>query len=302
VLLAKDGKPIFEKAYGMASKSYGAANRTDTKFNLGSIDKVFTKVAIGQLIQQGKIASIDDKLIKYLPDYANKEAAEKITLRQIVNMQSGIGDFFGPTFEKTAKDQFRTISDYLPLFTPEPLQFEPGTKQKYSNGGYIVLGAVIEKLTGKTYYDYVRENIFQPLGMDDTDFSRVDGKSIATGQGLLRSAARWRPWRGGEHLYAAARGLVGGRRLLHGARPTDSRMLCGNRILNPAFDPGAPVARENHSRDHAGPGHLPEAHRMNGVINRHAWWILMIILSNYHPPTAQDVAGSVREFMGLRMD
>ena len=294
VLLAKDGKPIFEKAYGMASKSYDAANRTDTKFNLGSIDKVFTKVAIGQLIQQGKIASIDDKLIKYLPDYPNKEAAEKITLRQIVNMQSGIGDFFGPTFEKSGKDQFRTISDFLPLFADEPLQFEPGTKQKYSNGGYIVLGAVIEKLSGKSYYDYVRENIFQPLGMDNTDFSQVDEivSNRATGY-TKRGAVETVSWRQNVYTLPARGSSAGGGYstvydLLKFANAVRER-----KILNPAFDPGAPVAPGKPFAIMLGLGIAGGSPGVNGVMEAGMpGGYTMIILSNYDPPTAEDVAAA----------
>jgi len=305
VLLAKDGKPIFEKAYGMASKSYSAANRTDTKFNLGSIDKVFTKVAIGQLIQQGKIASIDDKLIKYLPDYPNKEAAEKVTLRQIVNMQSGIGDFFGPTFEKTAKEQFRTISEYLPLFASQPPQFEPGTKQKYSNGGYIVLGAVIEKLAGKSYYDYVRENIFQPLGMDNTDFSQVDEivSNRATGY-TKRGAVETVGWRQNVYTLPARGSSAGG-----GYSTVDDLLKFANavrerKILNPAFDAGAPAAAPGKPfAIMLGLGIAGGSPGVNGVVEAGMpGGYTMIILSNYDPPTAEEVAASVREFMGLRMD
>jgi CubicO group peptidase (beta-lactamase class C family) len=304
VLLAKDGKPIFEKAYGMASKGYGVPNRTDTKFNLGSIDKVFTKVAIGQLIQQGKIASVDDKLIKYLPDYPNKDAAEKITLRQILNMQSGIGDIFGPTFEKTAKDQYRTISDFLPLFASEPLQFEPGTKQKYSNGGYIVLGAVIEKLSGKSYYDYVRENIFQPLGMENTDFSQVDEivSNRATGY-TKRGAVETAAWRQNVYMQPARGSSAGGGYstvddLLKFANAVDER-----KVLNPAFEAGAPVAPGKPFAVMRGMGIAGGSPGVNGVVESGLPGdYRVIVLSNYDPPSAEKVTESVREFMGLRMD
>jgi D-alanyl-D-alanine carboxypeptidase len=304
VLLAKDGKPIFEKAYGMASKSYAAANRTDTKFNLGSIDKIFTKIAIGQLIQQGKIASVDDKLIKYLPDYPNREAAEKITLRQILTMQSGIGDFFGPKFEKSAKDQYRTISDYLPLFANEPLLFEPGAKRQYSNGGYIVLGAVIEKITGKTYYDYVRDNIFQPLGMNDTDFSEMDEvvSNRATGytkHGVVESVV----WRENVELQPARGSSAGGgysttHDLLKFANAVDER-----KILNPAFEAGAPVAPGKPFAIMRGIGIAGGSPGVNGVLEADMpGGYTLVVLSNYDPPSAEAVSTTVREFMGLRMD
>jgi CubicO group peptidase (beta-lactamase class C family) len=164
VLIAKGDRAVFQKAYGLASREYSVPNRTDTKFNLGSINKIFTQVAVGQLVEQGKL-SLDDKLGKHLPDYPNKQAAEKVTVRQLLSMSSGIGDFFGDKFDATAKDRLRSVKDFLPLFASEPLRFEPGTRREYSNGGYIVLGAVVEKVSGRDYYEYVRENIFTPAGM-----------------------------------------------------------------------------------------------------------------------------------------
>lgn len=186
VLIAKGGKPIFQKAVGLASKETKTPNRIDTKFNLGSINKIFTQVAINQLIEQGKLGW-DDKLGKFLPDYPNKEAAEKVTVRHLVEFRSGIGDFFGKKFDAAPKERLRTINDFLPLFADQPLAFEPGTKNVYSNGGYIVLGAIIEKITGQTYYDYVRDHIFKPAGMTNTDSYFSDGKTPNLAEGYRRN-------------------------------------------------------------------------------------------------------------------
>lgn len=168
VLIAKSGKPIFQKAVGLADKVKKTPNQINTKFNLGSINKIFTQISVNQLIEQGKLAW-DDKLGKFLPDYPNRDAREKVTIKQLVEMQSGIGDFFGAKFDAMPKERIRSINDYLPLFAEKPLAFEPGTSRAYSNGGYVVLGAIIEKITGQTYYDYVRDHIYKPAGMTDTD-------------------------------------------------------------------------------------------------------------------------------------
>jgi D-alanyl-D-alanine carboxypeptidase len=168
VLVAKEDRVLFHEAYGLADRDKQVPNRKDTKFNLGSINKNFTRVAIHQLVRQGKIG-LDDKIGKYLPDYPNAQAAEKVSIRQMLNMTSGIGDFFGERFDATPKEKIRTLRDYLPLFADLPLEFEPGTSNKYSNGGYIVLGLIIEKASGVDYYAFVRENIFKPCGMTDTD-------------------------------------------------------------------------------------------------------------------------------------
>ena len=172
VLIAKNGKPIFEKAYGLASKAFNVPNRIDTKFNLASMNKMFTAVAIAQLAKQNKL-SFDDHVIKYLPDYPNRSVAEKVTIHQLLTHTSGLGDFFNEKFE-AQKTRLRAVQDYFPLFVNDPLLFEPGQKWQYSNAGFIVLGAIIEKVSGQNYFDYVNEHIYKPAGMIDTDSYETD--------------------------------------------------------------------------------------------------------------------------------
>jgi CubicO group peptidase (beta-lactamase class C family) len=176
VLIAKRDRILFLDAYGYADRGRKIPNRKDTKFNLGSINKSFTRVAILQLEKQGRLA-LDDPIKKFLPDYPNPQAAEKVTVRNLLDMTSGIGDFFGPRYDATPKEKIRSIADYLPLFADKPLEFEPGTNSRYSNGGYVVLGAIIEKVSGMDYYTYVRKNIFEPCGMRATD-SYEKGKGV----------------------------------------------------------------------------------------------------------------------------
>lgn len=185
VFVAKDDKPIFTKAYGFANKENKTPNNTETNFNLGSINKIFTRIAIGQLVREGKI-SFDDKLGKLLPDYANKDAREKVTIRHLVTMKSGVGDFFGERYMAMPKDKLRKNSDFIPLFADQPLAFEPGSGERYSNGGYILLGAIIEKVTGKSYYDYVRENVFKVAGMTNTDSFENDKMPVNSANGYTR--------------------------------------------------------------------------------------------------------------------
>ncbi|MDY0232293.1 MAG: serine hydrolase domain-containing protein, partial [Candidatus Saccharicenans sp.] len=182
VLVAQDFQPIFFKPYGLASKEFEVLNQPDTRFNLGSINKIFTKIAIAQLVAKGQL-SLDDKLGKLLPDYPNPEAKEKVTVRQLVNMTSGIGDFFGPEFRNTAKDVIRHNRDYLRFFASKPLAFEPGSREMYSNGGYVVLGEIISAVSKMDYYDYIKRNIFEPAGMKDSDWFQADVpvKNIAEG-------------------------------------------------------------------------------------------------------------------------
>jgi len=175
VLIAKDDRVVFHEAYGFADREDKVHNRKDTRFNLGSINKSFTRVAVYQLARKGRLA-LDDTIKRFLPDYPNADAAAKVTVRQLLNMTSGIGDFFGSRYDATPKEKIRKLQDYLPLFADLPLEFEPGTSNKYSNGGYIVLGLIVEKVSGVDYYSYVRENILKPCGMLASDWFARDAK------------------------------------------------------------------------------------------------------------------------------
>jgi CubicO group peptidase (beta-lactamase class C family) len=172
-LLAKDGKVIYKKAFGMANKDFNAPNRVDTKFNLGSMNKMFTSVAIAQLVERGKL-SFDDPLAKFLPEFPSKEAAEKIKIKNLLCHTAGLGSYFNNKFMESSRARFRTTNDFMELAKDEKLAFEPGTSWRYSNTGMLVLGAVIEKATGQGYYDYIRENIYKPAGMINSDCYDLD--------------------------------------------------------------------------------------------------------------------------------
>lgn len=169
VLIARGPDVSWQEAFGFSNRDLKTPNQIDTRFDVGSIAKSFTRVAIGQLLEQGKL-KLTDKVGLYLPDYPNADVREQVTIQQLLTMRSGIGDFFGEKFDQAPKDKIRTLADYLPFFAADPLQFPPGTKQQYSNGGYIVLGLVIEKITGQSYYDYVEKNVFTRAGMKDSRF------------------------------------------------------------------------------------------------------------------------------------
>jgi CubicO group peptidase (beta-lactamase class C family) len=165
-LIAKDGVAVWQRAFGLRDREKNAPATLETRFRLGSMNKMFTSVAIAQLVEAGKL-KFSDTLATVLPDYPNKEVAQKITIDQLLTHTSGLGNIFGPKFFET-KDRLHTISDYLPLFVDAPLAFEPGQRWSYSNAGFIVLGLIIEKLSGQSYYDYVEQHIFAPAGMTAT--------------------------------------------------------------------------------------------------------------------------------------
>jgi D-alanyl-D-alanine carboxypeptidase len=165
-LLAKDGKPIFTGAYGMADREKKVPNTVNTRFRIGSMNKMFTAVSILQLVQAGKI-SLSDPVGKYLTDYPNKDIATKVTIQQLLTHTGGSGDFFGPQFD-AHRLELKTLQDYIKLYGERAPEFEPGSRWVYSNYGFLMLGVVVERVTGKSYYDYVSENIFKPAGMTST--------------------------------------------------------------------------------------------------------------------------------------
>lgn len=191
MLVARGGQPMFSKAYGMADKRTGAPNNLNTKFNLGSLNKMFTAVAIAQLAERGKL-SFDDTVARLLPDYPNKALAEKITIHQLLTHTSGMGNYQNEKFLANL-DKSRTIADLLPFFASDPVEFEPGSKWQYSNSGYALLGLIIEKVSRQNYFDYVREHIFKPAGMVNTD-SYEKGKDVTNlAVGYMRMNAEGRP-------------------------------------------------------------------------------------------------------------
>jgi CubicO group peptidase (beta-lactamase class C family) len=131
------------------------------------MNKMFTAVATLQLVEAGELA-LDEPIATYLPDYPNADLASKVTVRHLLSHTGGTGDFFGPEYDEH-RLELREHSDYVDLFGERGVLFEPGSRWEYSNCGLILLGALIEAVTGASYYDYVREHVFQPAGMTSTD-------------------------------------------------------------------------------------------------------------------------------------
>jgi CubicO group peptidase (beta-lactamase class C family) len=173
VLVAENGKVIYKKGLGLANMEWNIPNTSETKFRLGSITKQFTATLIMQLVEQGRI-KLDGKLSDYLPEY-RKDVGEKVTVHQLLNHTSGIPSYTGlPGFlSEISRDPY-TVSDFIKKYTSNDLEFEPGSKFAYNNSGYFLLGAIIEKVTGKTYEQALKENILDPLGMKNTGYDHYD--------------------------------------------------------------------------------------------------------------------------------
>ncbi len=188
VLVARGGEPLVHRAFGLAERGAGRANATTTRFDVGSITKLLTKVAVGQLLRDGKLR-LTDTILDHLPDYPDADIARKITVEQLLEHRSGLGDIFNERWESTAKDRLVTPRSFFPLFAGRPLQFEPGTGRGYSNAGYIVLGAIVEAASGMPYADYVEQRVFAPAGMKRSGFLPRDGSVDDLATGYTRQGA-----------------------------------------------------------------------------------------------------------------
>jgi CubicO group peptidase (beta-lactamase class C family) len=180
VLVAQHGVVLLEKGYGFKNMQTNALNDSNTIYQIGSLTKQFTAIIILQLQEQLRL-SVSDPLIKYIPDYPG---GDKITIENLLTHTSGIVNYTkDELFMNNNAVNPITIENLIAQFKNKPLEFTPGEKYSYSNSGYILLGYIIQKITGKSYFEVVRENIFQPLGMNHSgfDFKALKNRDKATG-------------------------------------------------------------------------------------------------------------------------
>jgi D-alanyl-D-alanine carboxypeptidase len=167
VLVVQDGATVLRRGYGMAELELGVPIAPDMVFRVGSVTKEFTAACVLKLAEQGRLA-LDDPLSKYLPDFPT--SGRKVTLEQLLTHTSGIRSYTDmPAWPARMREEW-TLAELEDFFKNEPFDFEPGTRWHYDNSGYVLLGAVLEKVTGKPYADVVSEMILRPLGMKDTRY------------------------------------------------------------------------------------------------------------------------------------
>jgi len=287
------------------SGEYGDVKTPETQINLGSANKMFTAVAIMQLVEQGRVR-LDDSIGKHIPDYPNREAREHVTIRQLLMHTSGVGDFFNEKY-MARKKEIRSLVDLLTLFATDSLEFRPGAKWQYSNGGYVVLGRVIELVSGMSYEEYVQRYVFAPAGMTRTSgdarepyarghtFMRSDG-SIALAREVNDFAvpATGSPAGGGYStvgdLVSFARALRAGKLL---SNESFERMITPHSTTDRGtqYGYGFELATRDgetvfgHNGHHLGISAQLDVYRRSGKI--------VAVLSNYDPPTAPVVAAQL---------
>jgi CubicO group peptidase (beta-lactamase class C family) len=191
VMVARNGATVFSGAYGLADRDKKIPNTLDTRFRIGSMNKMFTATAVLQLAQAGKI-KLNDPVGKYLTDYPNKDVATKVTIHHLLTHTGGTGDIFGPEFDAHRRE-LRTLSDYVKLYGERGPAFEPGSRWAYSNYGMLLLGVVIERVSGQSYYDYVRTHVYEPAGMTHSGSLAEDEVVPGRSVGYMRRDGAWRP-------------------------------------------------------------------------------------------------------------
>lgn len=210
-LLARKGEVVFEGARGLADRNHHVPMRIDSKLNLGSMNKMFTAVVIGQLVDEGRL-TFDDPVSKFLGGKGWTRAdLTKVHVGHLLSHTSGLGSYFNASYERTARHLLRRVDDYKPLVAEETLAFEPGSRWAYSNTGFLLAGAVIEAVTGKDYFDVVRERVYARVGMTGSDAYDIDlvVPQLAIGYSKARTAAG-PVWRANTFEHVIRGGPAGG--------------------------------------------------------------------------------------------
>jgi len=268
VTVVDGSETVIDECRGMAERRFGVPIDRQTKFHIGSMNKMFTAVAIAQLVEAGKL-SWDDTLAQRVPEYPDHEAAKKITVWQLLHHTAGLSDFFVPEFFQK-REKFLNPADYLDLIARQPKVSDPGKDWNYSNAGYVLLGRIVENVSGENYFDYIERHVFAPAGMDASGFDNLDGVTpkLAVGyfhEGLFSSEwkADWMkiPLKGGP----AGGGYSNNTDLLRFARALREGKLVQPATLAKMFDDEVPagpggyaagfgdrLSHGRHVRGHAG--------------------------------------------------
>jgi D-alanyl-D-alanine carboxypeptidase len=297
VLVTRDGRTLFEGAYGLADRERGVSNTPLTQFRVGSMNKMLTAVAVLQLVQAGKV-DLNAPLGTYLSDYPNTDVASRVAIGHLLTHTGGTGDIFGPLFTANRLD-LRNTDDYLELYGNRDLLFTPGSQWAYSNYGFMLLGAVIERVSGQSYDDYIAARVLAPAGMTATGAApeavALPGRAVGYmwQGGTLVSNAPTLPYRGtpagggystvGDFARFAA--ALREHRLLdaaHTAQLLEGKVTMGQSVVKYAY---GFIDRVQAGRRLV--GHGGGAPGMNGELTfQPGGGYTIVVLSNLDPPAA----------------
>ena len=274
-LVARNGVPVFFKAYGMADREKKIPNTIRTRFNLGSINKGFTQAAIRQLAAAGKL-SMTDTLGKFFPDYP-QAVTRSATVEQLMTHRAGVSDFFGPAFNSAPKSGFASNGDYFRFVSSLPPTFAPGERNQYCNGCYIALGAIIEKVSGMPYEKYMAENVFRRAEMTSTGYLRSDRPEPDVALGYTRRNADG-VLRNNVDMHGLSGSAAGG------GYSTALDLLTYVKAVRAGKFPGADP---NMGIAGGAPG-------INAILETRGEWTV-IVLTNFDPPTGQQLGVAIAD-------
>ncbi|MBK6933140.1 MAG: beta-lactamase family protein [Saprospirales bacterium] len=208
ILIAKGDQVLLEYACGEASKAWHVHNNINTRFNLGSMNKMFTATAVMQLVEKGQLR-LDEPISRYVDEsWLPRTITDRVTVQNLLTHTSGLGSYFNETYEKSSRDLFRQVSDYKPLVQGDTLSFAPGSRFQYSNTGMLLLGVVIEKASGENYFDYIRQHLYAPAAMATTDCYELDRPNENLADGYLRAPDGG--WKNNLFMHVLKGGPAGG--------------------------------------------------------------------------------------------
>ncbi len=291
LLVARGDEVLLQRAWGLADRAAGTPVTLDTRFRLGSMNKMFTAVAVLQLVEAGRL-SLEGSVGQSLPGYPNADIA-KVTLRQLLTHAGGTGDIFGPAFDQHRRS-LKTHDDYVRLYGARGPTHPPGQAHEYSNYGYVLLGAIIERASGLAYEDYMARHVFAPAGMHDTGALPEDvdvpgrARAYTRKDGAWVDAADTLPYRGtaaGGGYSTAADLLKFARALRAGILLSPASLAEATRRQTPWYGYGFMVGQRHGV---AGFGHGGGAEGMNASLGIFpAQDTVVIGLSNLDPPAVE---------------
>ena len=308
VLVTKNGKVLFSGAYGLADREKKIPNKLETRFRIGSMNKMFTAVSVMQLVQAGRV-KLTDPLGKYISDYPNQDVATKVTIHQLLTHTGGTGDIFGPDFS-AHRLELKTLNDYVALYGNRAPAFEPGSRWVYSNYGMILAGVVVEWVSKQSYYDYVAEHVYKPAGMmltgSEPESEAVKDRSVGY---LRQQGGGWTPntntlpYRGTSAGggYSTVGDLVkfADALMAHKLLNAENTELLITGKVDSGGDRKYAYGFEDGRKNGAGAvGHGGGAPGMNGDLRIYTGsGYVVAVLANLDPPAAQQVSG----FLELRL-
>ena len=291
LLVARGDEVLLQRAWGLADRAAGTPVTLDTRFRLGSMNKMFTAVAVLQLVEAGRL-SLEGSVGQSLPGYPNADIA-KVTIRQLLTHAGGTGDIFGPAFDQH-RLSLKTHDDYVRLYGARGPTHPPGQAHEYSNYGYVLLGAIIERTSGLAYEDYVARHVFAPAGMHDTGALPEDvdvpgrARAYTRKDGAWVDAADTLPYRGtaaGGGYSTAADLLKFARALRAGVLLSPASLAEATRRQTPWYGYGFMVGQRHGV---AGFGHGGGAEGMNASLGIFpAQDTVVIGLANLDPPAVE---------------